>query len=105
MKESTKYNPRIMPVNSDDAYERGLYYLKDKQDDRGAYWVVKAAEDNHIKAQYTLGVLFEKGIGPPQNYEDAFYWFLKAAEQGDATSQHLVGENMRLVRVSSKISN
>ncbi|MFO0485271.1 MAG: tetratricopeptide repeat protein [Sphingobacteriia bacterium] len=49
---------------------------------QAAYWWKKAAEQNHVVAQYKLGLLYKEGRGVPKDEEKAHYWFLKAAEQG-----------------------
>ena len=47
-------------------------------------WFRKAAEQNHAKAQYNIGFMYEHGQGVPQNYHGAMNWYRKAADQGDA---------------------
>ena len=44
-----------------------------------------------FNAQYTLGLLYAKGEGVPQDYVEAREWWLKAAEQGDASAQYNLG--------------
>jgi TPR repeat protein len=47
----------------------------------------KAADQGHAKAQYNLGVMYEKGEGVQQNYSEALKWYKKAADQGHAGAQ------------------
>jgi ATP-dependent protease ClpP protease subunit len=45
------------------------------------------AEQGNAAAQYNVAVLFEKGQGVAQSYQEAARWYLKAAEQGDPDAQ------------------
>jgi len=66
------------------AYEQGDYAT--------AYRLIKPlAEQGYAKAQYNLGVLYNKGIGVPQDYTEAMKWYRKAAEQGLADAQYNLG--------------
>jgi uncharacterized protein len=46
------------------------------------------AESGNAQAQYDLGVIYYRGIGIEQSYEQAAKWHLKAAEQGHADAQY-----------------
>lgn len=51
---------------------------------------LKAAQQNHIEAQYELGQLYEQGKGIEQSFDKAVEWFLRAAEQNyDAAKYRL----------------
>jgi TPR repeat protein len=66
------------------AYEQGDYAT--------AYRLIKPlAEQGYAKAQYNLGVLYNKGVGVPQDYTEAMKWYRKAAEQGLADAQYNLG--------------
>ena len=54
-------------------------------------WYRKAAEQGVDKAQNNLGVMYEKGVGVPQDYQEAVNWYRKAAEQGHAMAQFNLG--------------
>ena len=45
------------------------------------------AAQGHAIAQYSLGVMYSKGQGVPQDYAVAVKWYRKAAEQGDAVTE------------------
>ena len=45
-------------------------------------WYRKAAEQGHAHAQFNLGLMYSKGKGEEQNYEEAVKWYNKAADQG-----------------------
>ena len=52
---------------------------------------LQAAEQGYAKAQYNLGVAYEKGKGVRQDYTQAVQWYRKAAEQGYADAQSNLG--------------
>ena len=52
----------------------------------------KAAEQGLANAQFNLGVMYHKGRGVPQSYEEAAKWFRKAAEQGDTKAIQALGK-------------
>ena len=45
-------------------------------------WFRKAAEQGNPQAQYTLGMMYQKGRGVAQNQSEAQKWYQKAAGQG-----------------------
>ena len=45
-----------------------------------------AAEQGHVRAQSSLGVMYYQGEGVQQAYTEAVKWFRRAAEQGDAAA-------------------
>ena len=45
------------------------------------------ADEGIIGAQFGLGLIYKKGEGVTQDFEESFKWFKLAAEQGDAQSQ------------------
>ncbi len=51
----------------------------------------KAAEKGVAKAQHSLGLMYERGEGVPQDYAKAVKWYRKAAEQGHAEAQGNLG--------------
>ncbi len=67
-----------------DAYERGDYDTALKE------WR-PLAEQGHASAQFTLGGMYDKGHGVPQDYQEAVRWFRLAAEQGYALAQSNLG--------------
>lgn len=54
-------------------------------------WYVKAAEQGHAEAQYSLGVCYYSGQGVAKDYKQAVYWYGKAAEQGHMLAQNNLG--------------
>jgi len=51
----------------------------------------KKAEAGDVEAQYNLGLMYARGDGVPQDYNEAVKWYTKAAEQGDAAAQLNLG--------------
>ena len=49
------------------------------------------AASGDAAAQCGLGLLYDNGIGVPQDYAKAVYWYRKAAEQGFALAQYNLG--------------
>jgi TPR repeat protein len=63
------------------------------------------AEAGDAKAQNKLGVMYDNGLGVPQDYLEALKWFRMAAEQGHADAQYRLGimyEEGRGVMFSSR---
>jgi hypothetical protein len=66
------------------SYERGDYT-------QAARLFRPLAEQGVASAQFSLGMMYAKGQGVPQDYQAALKWFQKAAEQGDASAQNNLG--------------
>ena len=49
------------------------------------------AEQGDADAQYNLGIMYDTGLGVPENDAEAVKWFRKAAEQGYADAQYNLG--------------
>ena len=50
-----------------------------------------AAEQGDASGQYNLGVMYDTGLGVPQDYAEVIRWYRLAAEQGHATAQYNLG--------------
>jgi TPR repeat protein len=66
------------------AYDRGDYT-------QAARLFRPFAEHGVASAQVSLGLMYAKGQGVPQDYQAALKWFHRAAEQGDASAQNNLG--------------
>jgi TPR repeat protein len=66
------------------AYERGDFTTAFQE-------LLPYAEQGNAKAQYKVGLMYDKGRGVPENDAEAVKWWRKAAEQGDADAQHNLG--------------
>ncbi len=49
------------------------------------------AEQDDARAQYNLGVLYERGLGVTKNYGEAVKWYSLAAQKGLAAAQYNLG--------------
>ena len=49
------------------------------------------AEQGHADAQFNLGVMYENGLGVPQDNKTAGKWYRLAAEQENALAQYNLG--------------
>jgi TPR repeat protein len=56
-----------------------------------AKWYRKAGDQGNMSAQYSLGLMLEKGKGVPKDDKEAAKWFRKAAELGHAKAQYTLG--------------
>jgi TPR repeat protein len=65
-----------------------LVFAEDENFDK----IVMQAEKGNVSAQFILGIMYFKGQGASQDYNEAFKWFQKAAEQGLPEAQYNIGE-------------
>jgi TPR repeat protein len=75
----------------DAQFQLALYYLNAqeglKADPKEACkWFLKAAEQEHIIAQYNTGICYSDGVGFSKDPKQAFDWFLKSANLGSVES-------------------
>jgi TPR repeat protein len=74
-------------------YQLGWAY-ENKKDFRSALIQYrKAAGQGYAEAQLSLGLMYDKGRGVPQNYSEASKWLRKAAEQGNFLAQFTLAVN------------
>jgi TPR repeat protein len=71
----------------------GMVYLQGKagherDDTEAALLFTSAAEQGYARAQYNLGLLYDKGRGVERNLKTAAMWYRKAASQDHPASQH-----------------
>ncbi|KAG0265475.1 hypothetical protein DFQ27_000612 [Actinomortierella ambigua] len=60
-------------------------------DERGYYWVRRAAKQNHPQAQYRLAYFYGAGRGVAQHPGKAFEYYHKAASNGHVDGQATIG--------------
>ncbi len=53
------------------------------------------AEQGYADAQYNLGLMYDNGLGVPQDDKEAVKWYRKAADQGDSDAQTNLGQMYR----------
>jgi hypothetical protein len=68
-------------------YQLGVAYKRKKDFSSALVQFRKAADQGDALAQVSLGMMYDKGQGVPQDYGEASKWYRKAAEQGNAHSQ------------------
>ena len=78
----------------------GKYYFNDDANVRkdfglAFHWSKKAADQNYISAQRTVGYMYYKGRGTEKNLKLAAYWLEKAAAQGDSWAQKFLREKIQ----------
>jgi hypothetical protein len=74
-----------------DFNEGVVAYLTGDYDKAYATMRSLAETTDHAYAQYYVGMMFLKGQGVPQSYEEAGTWFLKAAQQRIPQAQFQLG--------------
>ena len=68
------------------AYENGNFhgappgFAKDYR--KAAYWLGRAAQANHPRAQFMLGILYAHGWGVPKDSARSVEWFTRSARNG-----------------------
>jgi TPR repeat protein len=62
-----------------------------RDDQKAREWYEKAAAQGHARAQYKLGVIFERGYGVRRDVLLAREWYEKAAAQGHRVAQYKLG--------------
>ena len=55
-------------------------------------WFRLAATQGNVKAQITLGLMYEKGYGIDQSFTEAHNWYKLAADQGSSTAEQKIVE-------------
>ncbi len=58
---------------------------------KAAYWLSHAAQANHPRAQYRLGILYTHGWGVPKDSIRAVEWFTRSAQNGYAPARYHLG--------------
>ncbi len=72
-------------------YDEGMIAFARGDSETALKELTPVAEAGNASAQYSLGLLYEKGQGVAQNYTEAAKWFRKSAEQGNAWAQYSMG--------------
>ena len=89
------YTFRLNYVNDDIGrcyYRIAQCYSNIEDYKKSVEWYTKAAEQDHLDAQYMLGCCYYYGRGVEQNYEKAVKWYTKAAEQDLVNAQYRLGD-------------
>jgi len=76
-------------ANSD--FDKGVVEYENNNFSKAVVYFKKAAEQGHTFAQFSLGDMYNKGLGVPQDYKQAVAWYRKSAEQGYVSAQLNLG--------------
>ena len=74
-------------VQADYYYSRGEAYDIDRNYPEAFKWYMKAAELGHAGGQYSVSVLYRRGLGVTQDTDEGFRWLRLSVDQGFATAQ------------------
>ncbi|HTD65484.1 MAG TPA: tetratricopeptide repeat protein [Candidatus Limnocylindria bacterium] len=72
-------------------FQTGASYHRKQDYGEAVKYLRKAAQANHARAQYILGLCCHEGTGTPSDNVEAVTWFTRAATQGHADGQHSLG--------------
>ena len=98
--ENAKVSALNEPAKTEDLTSRSaetlLWMGKDAFDRRKyadaiRFWRV-AADKGHAHAQYSLGTIYQLGLGTPRNYEQAARWYKSAAAQDHSQAALSLGD-------------
>lgn len=73
-------------------YKEGKALYDAKNYEQAVPKLKAAAEKGHMKAQYRLGLCYDKGRGVPEDDKQAFRWYQKSAAQNFAKAQYQLGK-------------
>jgi predicted aspartyl protease len=78
---------RRFPDNARFLFELGRAYERAGNLSSALEYYRKAADQNYVAAEYSLGTMYRDGRGVPKDNQQAAVWYRKAAEQGLAAAQ------------------
>ena len=70
---------------------RGYQALEQKDYKTALYYLSYDANLGDDKAQYNLGIMYNKGLGVPVDKNEAFSWFFLSANQGNILANYALG--------------
>ena len=70
---------------------RGYQALEDQDYKKALYYLSYDANLGDDKAQYNLGIMYNKGLGVPVDKNEAFRWFFLSANQGNVLANYALG--------------
>lgn len=70
----------------------GVYYIKQKEFEKGFYWLQQAADKGDANAAVLLGVCYENGVVVDENPQEAAKWFTKGTEQNNDDALEQLGK-------------
>ncbi len=81
----------VVGMPSHAGLQEGLNAYRSKNYNVALKELTPPAEGGNATAQFTLGVLYDAGLGVPRDFEKAVNWYRKAAKQGSVEAQHNLG--------------
>ncbi|KAI9272064.1 hypothetical protein EDC94DRAFT_644793 [Helicostylum pulchrum] len=78
-------------TTANDWYNQGLKQFNSRNYNAALGSFLKSTESNHAKAQYSIGVLYQKGYGVEVEFYTSLSWYLEAAENGHLNAQYNIG--------------
>ncbi len=76
---------------AEDEFKKGYASFKQANYSRAYRSWVTAANKGNVSAQYSMGILYERGLAVPKDPKQAFFWYKKAADQGNPSAQFKLG--------------
>ncbi len=70
---------------------RGYQALEQKDYKTALYYLSYDANLGDDRAQYNLGIMYNKGLGVPVDKNEAFSWFFLSANQGNILANYALG--------------
>jgi TPR repeat protein len=85
--------PKPVPYVTDTSpdYNDGVRAFTSKNYELAITWLKPLAEKGHVKAQYYLGWMYERGLGVAIDLREAARWYRLAAEQAEPFTQTRLG--------------
>lgn len=81
-----------MAQSADALYKEGKALYDEKKYQQAFPKLKAAAEKGHKKAQYRVGLCYDKGKGVTENDPEAVKWYQKSANQDYAKAQYQLGK-------------
>ena len=51
----------------------------------------RLAETGNVPAMFNLGIMYQNGLGTPEDPEPAYAWYRRAADTGDGDALYMTG--------------
>jgi len=81
----------VAAVKADDTFQQGLAAYQNKNYLTASRLFKPLAQQGRVDAQRYLGLMYDKGLGLPQDYHKAVTWYKRAASQHDSAAQYHLG--------------
>lgn len=112
MRESLSFEDNLKEAEDGDEDAMGevaLAYLNGDEDEdvepdpeKAAYWFRKQAELDNPTGCFNLGILYLKGKGVEQSFEQTLFWMQKAEENGDDDAKGIISLSSNILDLQKK---